>query len=63
MRIERTAVHWAGWEGAEMTDRAEEKVEALGDQGEWTVRAAAGVAMIGLLIGLCAVFIGLAPGV
>jgi hypothetical protein len=45
-----------------MTTRVREQVKVLRDEPDVTVRAAAGAAMIGLLVGLCAFFVTFAPG-
>jgi len=46
-----------------MPQRMEERVEVLGVEQDRAVRAAAHVAMIGLLVGLGAFFITFAPGI
>jgi hypothetical protein len=46
-----------------MQQRVEERVEAIGVERDRAVRAAAGVAMIGLLVGLSAFFVSFAPGI
>lgn len=46
-----------------MSQRVEERVEVLGVERDLPVRAAAQVAMIGLLVGLSAFFVTFAPGI
>ena len=46
-----------------MTTQAQERVEALRDERDRAVRAATNVAVIGLLVGLGAFFLTLAPHV
>jgi hypothetical protein len=46
-----------------MHDHAEERAEVLEDRRHWTARVAAGAVQLGLLAGLCAVFLALAPNV
>jgi len=46
-----------------MSERAEERVEVLGVERDQPVRAAAHVAVIGLLVGLSAFFVTFAPGI
>ena len=46
-----------------MTTRVQERVEVLRDERDRAIRAATNVAMIGLLVGLSAFFVTLAPHV
>ncbi|HTX70545.1 MAG TPA: hypothetical protein VMH50_15565 [Thermoleophilia bacterium] len=46
-----------------MTTRVHKRVEVLGDDQDKAVRAAVTVAMIGLLVGLSAFFVIMAPHV
>ena len=46
-----------------MSQRVEERVEVLGVERYLPVRAVAQVAMIGLLVGLSAFFVALAPDI
>jgi hypothetical protein len=46
-----------------MTTRVQERVEVLRDERDRAIRAAANVAVIGLLVGLCTFFVALAPHV
>jgi hypothetical protein len=46
-----------------MTTQVQERVEVVRDEQDRAIRAAASVAMIGLLVGLSAFFVTLAPHV
>jgi hypothetical protein len=46
-----------------MTTQVQERAAVLRDEREWAIRAATNVAVIGLLVGLSAFFVTLAPHV
>jgi hypothetical protein len=46
-----------------MMSRVQKRVDGIRGERDGAVRAAAGIAMIGLLVGLCAFFVALAPRV
>jgi len=59
----KTAAGRVGPKERTMTTRVHKRVEVLGDDQDKAVRAAVTVAMIGLLVGLSAFFVIMAPHV